>query len=165
MIDLFYKDLNICLNNSEELYKYHGLLNLFLLNHNINNDITNYSKKRNSAYIKEANKLSYILNQNGIKHAFLKSTSILTELYPNIAIKRFGDIDILIDKSQLNLVEDIVFDLNYQYGTYNYTTGEIIKATREEVITRQMFSHQTYELCKRQKNTTYNLDIKQRKIT
>ncbi|WP_283589573.1 nucleotidyltransferase family protein [Staphylococcus nepalensis] len=159
MINFFYKDLNTCLNNDENLYKYHGLLNFFLLNNSTKKDIIDYSQKRNKEYIREANKISNVLSDKGIKHVFLKSMSIITDLYSSPSEKRFGDIDILVDKSQLEISEKIFCDLDYQYGIFDYDKKKIIIPDRKEIVSRKMFSHQTYEMCKYKNNIVYNLDI------
>ncbi len=159
MIDLFYKDLNTCLNNDENLYKYHGLLNFFFLNYSSKKNIIDYSEKRNAAYIREANEISYVLNKKGIKHVFLKSMSIITDLYSNLSEKRFGDIDILVDKAQIESLEKVFFDLGYQYGIFDYVEKKIIIPKRTEIVSRKLFSHQVYEMCKYKNGITYNLDI------
>lgn len=162
MIDVFLNELKIFLNDNKELYKYHGMSNLLFIKIDKYDNQLMRDRFRNLNYIKETNLISKIFNQYNINHAVLKSMSYITELYSDIAIKTFGDIDILIDISQADLVERVLFDLGYIHGIYDYYEKKIIEPERSELISRTLYSHQLYEFCKVENGVVFNLDINYR---
>ncbi|MGM9970999.1 MAG: nucleotidyltransferase family protein [Anaeroplasmataceae bacterium] len=63
-------------------------------------------------FIQAQDILSNILSENKIRHIFLKG-SILCKLYPDIALRTRGDIDIYIDDSDITKVRNILTNIGF----------------------------------------------------
>tara|TARA_Y100001954_G_scaffold188934_1_gene202455 strand:- start:2185 stop:3213 length:1029 start_codon:yes stop_codon:yes gene_type:complete len=87
----------------------------------IPNDLKKYLKKiyqinynRNLTLLNEVNSISHELQKNNINHIFIKGVSyIYYELYKDLGERMIGDIDLLIDFSQIKKAENIVNGMGY----------------------------------------------------
>lgn len=81
-----------------------------------------------------------------IKLVLLKGFS-LRQIYGERYLWRYcSDIDILVSRTQLKDVEQILIDLGYSYGFV--VNGEIIKPTRQQLIFKRMYTHEIYPMFK-----------------
>jgi len=75
--------------------------------------ITELNRNRNSSILNQMQSISNLLNQNHINHVFLKGAALLvSNIYEDPAERMIGDIDILIDLSQI----DEAFELFIKNG-------------------------------------------------
>ncbi len=88
----------------------------------LNNELVSYLKeiynqnlKRNIELVKESQEISIVLKQNNIDHVFLKGTALISSIYSDkIGVRMIGDIDILVEKSQILKAKSLfVSNLNY----------------------------------------------------
>lgn len=76
--------------------------------------ITSLNRNRNDTILNEIKAISALFNKENIKHAFLKGSALLAAgYYKDIAERMIGDIDILVDKSQLELAQSILINTDY----------------------------------------------------
>ncbi|WP_299111105.1 nucleotidyltransferase family protein [uncultured Winogradskyella sp.] len=65
-------------------------------------EITTINRNRNTSILTQIHLLSKLFNQHNINHLFLKGTALLVaDYYDDIAERMIGDIDILVDLSQI----------------------------------------------------------------
>ncbi|MBR2507934.1 MAG: nucleotidyltransferase family protein [Bacilli bacterium] len=116
--------------------------------------ISEYFNKLNvhqSKYIEYLNSMKPIfenLEEKKIKYAVLKGFSFMDELYnTNIGLtRRFVDIDVLIDKSDLKEAKEILNNYNFVQG--KIVDGSIVRPERKDLIYWELNSHQLYEYVK-----------------
>ena len=77
-------------------------------------EITNINRSRNLRILNQVHSISQILNQHNIDHVFLKGTALLASGYYNDEGERMiGDIDILVEKSEVYNAFDILKNSGY----------------------------------------------------
>ncbi|WP_299106709.1 nucleotidyltransferase family protein [uncultured Winogradskyella sp.] len=82
-------------------------------------EIASVNRNRNKSILKQVHSISKILNENNINHVFLKGTALLASgKYNDIAERMVGDIDILVEKSQIHEAFNIL-----KSNGYNKTFG------------------------------------------
>lgn len=94
--------------------------------------INQAQKIRNDYQLKEINKIANELNKNNIKYIFLKG-AILNHTIFKSGTRTSNDIDILIDKKSIQSVTQILNDLNYVQGKYNYKKNIIENFNNDEL--------------------------------
>ena len=87
------------------------------------------------------------LENEGVKHAFLKGTILWTTIYPR-GTRSSQDIDVLVPSSELGRCGDVLRDLGYVQGSYDPSTNSITPASRNEIIRRRMTTGETAEFVK-----------------
>lgn len=92
----------------------------------------------------EKDKIVCELNQ--VPGIFLKGVPLSRLLYRNVYHRRYHDIDILIERKNINNIESYLLKQGYQYG-YEYK-GKIYIPSRKELIFKQLYSHECYEMFK-----------------
>ena len=75
------------------------------------------------------------LNIVGVKYAFLKGAFLSNTIYP-LGGRMSNDIDILVDVDDLSKCSEVLVELGYVQGYVN--TGEIVEATRKEIINQRL---------------------------
>lgn len=85
-----------------------------------------------------------------IPYAILKGFSLYERVYNegDDFFRESNDIDFLVKKSDLNKVINVLHDMGYIQGRYNAFSKQIEKASREEVITMRMNTHQLFQFVK-----------------
>ena len=78
------------------------------------------------------------LNIRNINYALIKGEALSWYVYGSVGKRISNDIDLLTDRSQLNLIDSIL--KNYGFDQY---VGENKKATRSDIISSIINSHQT----------------------
>ena len=81
--------------------------------------------------------LSSYLNDNRIKHAFLKGSVLSSTLYP-AGTRASNDIDILIHPQDISVCEKSLKDMGFIQGEYDYVNNRVIRFSRKEIIFRRM---------------------------
>ncbi len=80
-----------------------------------------FNKNRNKVFIEELTLIENELNINKIDFVFLKGSYLLRTIYrKNIGIRMMHDIDILIDKNQIQTAKKIFSKLNYYNNSFDY---------------------------------------------
>ncbi|NRD23253.1 nucleotidyltransferase family protein [Winogradskyella litoriviva] len=83
-------------------------------------EISTVNRNRNKSILKQVLFISKVLNDNNIAHVFLKGTALLAAgKYNDIAERMVGDIDILVEKSQIHEAFDILKSSGYN-KTFGY---------------------------------------------
>lgn len=113
---------------------------------------------KNEEYLAIAKQLSQLLSRYNITHVFLKGISCILNIYNENWHRYFGDIDLLIDKKELHLVESILFKLGYIYGKRKKDT--IVSASRNQILFQRAFTHELYNMCRLEKDGwVSNIDV------
>lgn len=99
---------------------------------------------RHPVYRSIASTLSAKLKDNNVQHVFLKGIALAEEIYTEPLHRYFADLDILVDKDNLSIVENILMDMGYQYGFYSESSNEIHYPTPAEVLFQRTYTH---EMC------------------
>lgn len=63
-------------------------------------------------------------NEEGVKVIVLKGVYLATKVYKNVALRPFGDMDILIEKESINKVFKILLELGYSQSEIDPASGE-----------------------------------------
>lgn len=83
-------------------------------------EITSINRNRNTSILKQIHSISQLLNENKIEHVFLKGSALLAlGCYEDNAERMVGDIDILVQKNQLNIAFEIIKTNGYS-DTFGY---------------------------------------------
>jgi hypothetical protein len=78
-------------------------------------EITNQNRERNLRIIDQTNEISALLNKNGIVPVFLKGTAhLLLGLYNDPAERMIGDIDFLVNDSEMLPAAEIIKTLGFK---------------------------------------------------
>lgn len=78
-------------------------------------EITALNRERNEAISHQVNTIATLFNKHHINHTFLKGSALLVHgCFDDIAERMIGDIDILIELSQLDFAFNLLTQQNYQ---------------------------------------------------
>ena len=78
-------------------------------------EIYKINKNRNNELINEVKEISSIFKKNKINHIFLKGSAVLvSKIYHEIGERMVGDIDILVEKNQIQLTKKILSERGYK---------------------------------------------------
>ena len=84
------------------------------------------------------------LVERGIAYAVLKGPILAHAIY-DIPVKRtYGDLDILVKKSDADAVSNILKEKGYIQGDFDKEKEEIVPVTRKVVVGYSMYTHQLY---------------------
>jgi len=99
------------------------------------------NNRRNQILIKEIDEISKILEKNDIYHLFVKGAhNIKTNLYDNLGERMVGDIDFLVNKSDLNLTEKILLKNGYKNSKVDTKKFWIRPHIPKLINTKKLFS-------------------------
>lgn len=101
-------------------------------------------------YYSECAELFKRLNEQNVLYAVLKGSVLSSQIYSKLAIKYPKDIDILINKNDISIINEILNDLGFVQGWIN--DNNIIQYTREENLFFSLFTHQQPSWIKRINN-------------
>lgn len=135
---------NQYISNDLYLLQYHKLDGLFPPSADYKNKIIDNSTKKNNM----AFELFDIFNNSNIEYIILKGLVNAYTLYDFYWERQFSDVDIYVPENQLELVEKILKQNGYIQGRYDNDSSRIIPATRMQILSRRLLTHQTYEYCK-----------------
>ncbi|WP_165764769.1 nucleotidyltransferase family protein [Winogradskyella aurantia] len=88
-------------------------------------ELTAINRNRNTAILKQVNSISDLLQKHHIPHVFLKGSALLAlNVYEDLAERMVGDIDILIEKQQIQKAFHVLRQNGYsQTRSFNYQTN------------------------------------------
>ena len=85
------------------------------------NEIACLNRNRNEAILKQSSELVKIFDAHNVNYCFLKGTALLVGNYfEDIAERMIGDIDIAVDKEQLNMVFELLQNNGYQATEHTF---------------------------------------------
>lgn len=101
-------------------------------------------------YLDIIKKLTNKFIEYNIDYSLIKGISLVNTLYTNksLVYRKFNDIDILIDKKNVNIVNKIICGFDFIQGCLD-DNNNIIKAPRKEIIYWSLNSHQEHEYIKK----------------
>lgn len=83
-------------------------------------ELASVNRNRNASILKQVYRISRILNEHSIEHVFLKGTALMAaEKYDDLAERMIGDIDILVEKTQIQDAFNILKSKGYN-KTFGY---------------------------------------------
>ena len=78
-------------------------------------EVTTLNRERNEAILHQVKAIATLFNKHHINHIFLKGTALLIQgSYDDIAERMIGDIDILVEHSQLDCAFDLLIQQDYE---------------------------------------------------
>lgn len=78
------------------------------------NEISNLNRARNIQLLNEIQVISKLFRSKNINHVFIKGSALLVgEVYHDVSERMIGDIDILIDKTDINFAFQLLIDAGY----------------------------------------------------
>jgi len=80
----------------------------------------------------------------GIDCVMLKGAAVARMAYPDTGMRFFGDNDLLFRRSDIGRVGEILRGAGYRQGRWNATTGEIVPASRREIMLHSVHAHETF---------------------
>ena len=104
--------------------------------------------RRNQSYYQEIQEINHSFGQAGIQALMLKGAVLAPLIYQDIALREFGDIDYLIRLEDAPRIKELLSRLGYAQGRYDPQTRQVIHATRQEILYRQMHTHELVEFVK-----------------
>lgn len=158
----------IDLNDYDKFYKYnYHKIDLLMFN-----NFCNYDNKLKNLLHSELdsecnNYLNYriilndlirIFNQNNIQFILIKGLS-LNSIYPFPVTRKFKDIDLIIDFSQISLAEKILKKEGYIQGYFFKNSNKIEAAKKSEIIFSKMYKHETVNMVKLSNGIPINIDL------
>ena len=133
-------------------YNYDNKLKNLLLSE-LNGECNNYLNYRIIL-----NDLTRVFNQNNIKFILIKGMS-LNSIYPFPVIRKFKDIDLIIDFAQISLAEEILKKEGYTQGYYFKNINKIESAKKNDIIFSKMYKHETVNMVKLLNGIPINIDL------
>ncbi|WP_176854879.1 nucleotidyltransferase family protein [Paenibacillus sp. OK060] len=83
-------------------------------------------------------------DENGINYALLKGIALSACVYKDWGARNFGDTDILIHPSQINLATQCLKDVGYIQGVINLDRSDIVAASRKDTMFWSLVSHEVH---------------------
>ncbi|MCF1190829.1 nucleotidyltransferase family protein [Mangrovimonas sp. AS39] len=89
-------------------------------------EITEINRNRNTTLLSEAKEITILLKENGINHVFIKGIAIIaSNPFEDIGFRMIGDIDILIDRNQIDCAFQLLKTKGYNdLRPFNYEVKE-----------------------------------------
>ncbi|MNB80289.1 hypothetical protein D3C75_270480 [compost metagenome] len=130
-------------------------------------DIKNFAYPRLFSSLKNTYKIQYLKNTEHLKHTInvcnqlkargvryvlLKGITLAIQHYEDIGIREFSDTDIMVHTSQLQEAVNAIKELGYLQGGFDEQKKDVVPASRKEIITSPLTSHEVVPLRKRVKH-------------
>lgn len=80
--------------------------------------------------------ISLALREANIEHVFLKGTVLSGTIYP-VGTRAFNDIDILVSKKSIQKVKNVMYELGFLQGKYDYKKG-IVDKFNQDALTQSV---------------------------
>lgn len=93
------------------------------------------------------------LQENGISVIVLKGVYLAPYVYGDLGVRKFSDMDILIQESERKKAIEIIKDSGYVQGEYSHETDKIIPVTQETIDERHSIHQHDSEFIKVTKTT------------
>lgn len=137
------------------LHKITGILYIDLINTGVykivNNNLFRYLKRNcdysNAINLKMLDYSEKISNElmGEIDIAIIKGAILTGYLYNDFSLRTFNDIDILVEKKNIDIVSKYLRDLGCVQGKYDKKRRTVVKANRSEIVMKELNSHETVE--------------------
>lgn len=153
--------------------KRHKLLPLFI-NHLKSCEIENSSlevclKEEQAEYEKRLNccrildlelcQITKLFAERDISYAVLKGPILAHDIYDSLDKRTYNDLDILVKKSDINVVSNILEEQGYIQGDWDNEKEEIIPAPREMLLTFNLLMHEIYDFKKMIDQCLVSIDL------
>lgn len=92
------------------------------------------TRNRIEEYIRLAEMLGNVLENNGIEYAFLKGSFLIPNMYKEYDMRTMNDVDIFINKSDKNRIDKLMKELGFLQGEYSENTHSVEPLSREKRI-------------------------------
>ena len=112
---------------------------------------------RNKRFLENLEILSNTFEAVDFKYAFLKGSFLIPFLYPQ-GHRTSNDIDILVKGDDISKIQNVLLDQGFIQGNLS-SSGEIVKATRKEVIEAKMNFGETVPFVKLFKGSSVMIDL------
>ena len=122
-----------------------------ILNTYIENLFSSFEKQaleRDVLRIAEASRISNLIIQNNLNAVIVKGPLSSLAIYDNYGSRVYEDIDILVEKHDLRKVKDVLFKEGFQQGRVDPNEKSFNKASRQDILEKEMYSHETIEFYK-----------------
>lgn len=111
-------------------------------------NITDISKYHNRVLQEQAELILRQATQENIEMLILKGPILADFLYDDSRMRIFGDLDILVEKTNLPQMKELLTGNGYVQGSYDKSLETIIPVSRREIIERELYTHETVEFHK-----------------
>ncbi|MDR1418260.1 MAG: nucleotidyltransferase family protein [Endomicrobium sp.] len=98
---------------------------------------------RNSAVLNELEKVRKEMFKNNISFAPLKGGYLIDNVYKNRYIRTLNDLDILVKKDDISIIDKVFKDLGYEQGDYNFDTNSVVVPDQSKAL---FFKEKMYKL-------------------
>lgn len=119
-------------------------------------------ERRDEIFLNEATQICAAMEKKEIKACLVKGIHSAIALYGSFGLRKYADIDLLIEKSELSRAKKVLQALGYKQGAYKKDEEELrfIEAPRSEVLRREIYTHETEPFRKvDQSGETVEIDI------
>ena len=123
-----------------------GCLNTYL------NDLFSFfedkAMNRDISRIEEASNLSRQIKDSNVNAVIVKGPLNSLSFYCDYGVRVYEDIDILVEKKDIKLIKDILKEQGFQQGVVEHNNRNFVKASRYEIMKKEMYTHETIEFYK-----------------
>jgi len=114
-------------------------------------------------YVEYLNIIKLLINnfdENKINYSLIKGVTLVDSLYNDdpVVYRDFGDIDILIEKGNVGIVNKVLCEQGFNQGFFD-EKNNLIKAPRNKIIYWSLNSHQEHEYIKKSVYSLYSSKI------
>ncbi|OHX39628.1 nucleotidyltransferase family protein, partial [Cytobacillus oceanisediminis] len=97
-----------------------------------------------------------VFNKENIDYVIIKGISLGLDLYENIGMRWFNDVDILLKHDDIKKALSLLKSIGYVQGEYNFIKSSIELANRKDIISSPLLSHEVFPLVKHLPNSNIN---------
>lgn len=105
-------------------------------------------KLRAEEQLKELEKMCSFLDVKGIDYVILKGVSLSGLIYQDIGARLSNDIDILVHPNKIEDIINLFNEHGYIQGYYNHKEKSVMPASRRDIITAPLTTHEIIPLIK-----------------
>jgi len=131
-----------------------GFLYDFILTNDLGSVVPNYFLSimddycscnflRNEAKLSELEKVRRMMHEKGVLCVPVKGGYLIDNLYKNRRIRATNDIDLLLKKSDISAVDEIMKTVGYEQGEYDPITNSLVSVDR---VKRMLYKTSMYNL-------------------
>ena len=118
-----------------ELLQTHKLERLYSFFYEQSESLSDLSRET-TEFVEIAKKISEKLEQNGVRHIFIKGPIIDNLIYGGIGLRKYSDLDILINKVDLGKTKNVLLSEKFTKGYYDKKQQQIVKYDHKEELRR-----------------------------
>ncbi len=94
---------------------------------------------KNMEYEKEKNELMNKCKKYNINCIPVKGIYLIKHMYKDYGVRYSGDMDFLVKRSEIKILEDVMEEMGYVYGNYDYNENIIKRISRAEKIKWKLY--------------------------